>query len=58
MGGGVVAEGAASYFVHTLKISLVRALQLQTLAFEGEGRGRCEGAPGRYSKNLIIFFRV
>ena len=56
--GGAVAEGVASYFVHTLKISLVRALRLQTLTSEGEGRGRCKGAPGKYSKNLIIFFRV
>ena len=58
VGGGAVAEGAAFYFVHTLKISLVRALRLQPLASKGEGRGRCEGALGRYSNNLIIFFRV
>ena len=58
VGGGAVVEGAASHFVHTLKISLVRALRLQTLTSEGEGRGRCEGAPGKYSNNLIIFFRV
>ena len=58
VGGGAVAEGAASHFVHTLKISLVRAVCLQTLTSEGEGRGRCKGALGRFSNNLIIFFRV
>ena len=44
-------------YTHIL-ISLVRAVQLQTLASEEKGRERCEGAPGRYSKNLIIFLRV
>ena len=58
VGRGAVGEGAASHFVHTLKISLVRALRLQTLTSKGERRGHCKGAPGRYSNNLIIFFRV
>ena len=40
-------------YTHIL-ISLVRALRLQNLASEGEERGRCEGAPGKYSENLII----
>ena len=58
VGGGAVAEGAASHFVQRLTISLVRDLRLQTLRSEGEGRRRCEGAPSKYFWYLIILFRV
>ena len=58
VGRGAAGEGAASHFVQRLTISPVRDLGLQTLNSEGEGRGGCEGAPGRYFWYFIVFFRV